>query len=45
MTEPLRRAPFQVFRTRRLSDLGDRSEDGGRARADFRDFEEHSGPT
>ncbi len=28
-----------------LSDLGDRSEDGGRARPDNPDFEAHSGPT
>ncbi len=29
----------------RLSDLGDRSEHGGRARSNLSDFEAHSGPT
>ena len=31
--------------TRSLSDLGDRSEHGGRARQKVYDFEAHSGPT
>ncbi len=42
-----RRPPSQTDTAcpRSLSDLGGRSEDGGRARPDNPDFEAHSGPT